>query len=431
MSTQVILMPPRFTTLFAPLAVVGYCVVHADVLHPLREVKLGIKTRQHQPHEKMQDVLVSVMANCSSIKQIDLRIRPDVVLAEAWGREQFAEQSTLAETLNAFNETAVTELRHAVETIHQQQGQVFHHPFATELLRLDIDLTGLRASPRAHGSTKGYFSGKRNAYGRQVVRVSAPTYRETLFSKLYVGSQHGATVFKSTITAAQRSLQLSPEQCRRTLLRTDAGLGTDHNINWALSHNFQVLMKGYNGKRALALAQRIQPDDWFALREKRWVAIAKNAPRYARRTQTLVLRWITESGETKHATLVHSLLDHDWRMIPDLFDDRGAMESEIKMDKWGLLLPRRRKHLFAAQEALILLTDLAHNLLAWLHPWMFTDSRFANFGPVALVNDVLCMPGEIVIKGGKLQMVSLWDTHPYAPEMRTCVLKLLDYFGNP
>ena len=159
--------------------------------------------------------------------------------------------------------------------------------------------------------------------------------------------------------------------------------------------------------------------------------MAKNASRYARRTQTLVLRWITESGKTKHATLVHSLLDRDWRTIPDLFDDRGAMESEIKMDKWGLLLPRRRKHLFAAQEALILLTDLAHNLLAWLHPWMFANSRFANFGPVALVNDVLCMPGEIVIKGGKLQMVSLWDTHPYAPEMQTCVLKLLDYFAKP
>ena len=244
MSTQIFLMPPKFTTLFAPLAVIGYCVTHAKVLHPLREVELGIKTCQHAPHEKMQDVIVSVMANCSSIKQIDLRIRPDLVLAEAWGRAQCAEQSTLADTLNAFTETAVTELRAAVETIHQQQGQVFHHSFANELLQLDIDLTGLRASPHAQGSTKGYFSGKRNAYGRQVARISAPAYRETLFSKLYVGSQHGASVFKSTVLTAQHLLHLSPEHCRRTLLRTDAGLGTDANINWALSHNFQVLMKG-------------------------------------------------------------------------------------------------------------------------------------------------------------------------------------------
>ena len=159
--------------------------------------------------------------------------------------------------------------------------------------------------------------------------------------------------------------------------------------------------------------------------------MAKHSPRFARRTQTLVLRWITESDEIKHATLVHSLLDRDWRTIPGLFDDRAAMESEIKMDKWGLLLPRRRKHLFPAQEALILLTDLAHNLLAWLHPWMFANSRFAQFGPVALVNDVLSMPGEIVIKGDRLQMVSLWDTHPYAADMQKCLVKLLEHFGNP
>jgi len=100
--------------------------------------------------------------------------------------------------------------------------------------------------------------------------------------------------------------------------------------------------------------------------------------------------------------LAHSLLDHDWHIIPDLFDGRGAVESEIKMDKSGLLLSKRRKQRFAAQEALLLLTDLGHNLLAWLQPWMFAESRFAKVGPVTLVNDVLCMPGEIMLKGGKL-----------------------------
>ncbi len=431
MSTHVILIPPRYTTGFAPLAVLGYCLAHTEFLKPLRDVNLGIQTRQHEPYQKMQDVLVSVLANCSSVKQIDLRIRPESVLAEAWGREQFAEQSTVADTLNAFTETSVAELRRAIDTIYQREGQACRHNFDADLLVVDIDLTGLRASARAQGSTKGYFSGQRNAHGRQVVRASVPRYHETLYSKLHVGSQSGTTVLKSTVSTVQTLLHLTPEQCRRVMVRTDAGFGTDGNINWALAHNFQVLVKGYNGKRAFALAQRIKSPDWYALRENRWVAIAPDAPRYARRTQTLILRWITESGKTKHATLVHSLLDRDWHTIPDLFDGRGAVESEIKMDKAGLLLPKRRKHQFAAQEALLLLTDLGHNLLAWLHPWMFTDSGFANVGPVTLVNDVLCMPGEIVMKGGKLHMVSLWESHPYALEMQACLLKLLEHFGNP
>lgn len=431
MNTQVILIPPKYTTGFAPLAVLGYCLTRTGFLKPLCDVELDIKTYHHEPHEKLQDVLVSILANCSSIKQIDLRIRPDLVLAEAWGREQFADQSTLADTLNAFTDPSVTQLRDALDMLFQREGQAVRHNFDAELLTIDIDLTGLRASAHAQGSTKGYFSGKRNAYGRQVVRASAPHYRETLYSKLQVGSQHGAAVLKSTMRAVQNLLHWTPEQCRRVLLRTDAGLGTDSNINWALTHHFQVLMKGYSGKRALACAKQITAKDWYTLRDQRWVACVPQAPRYARRTQTLVLRWVTENGETKHATLVHSLLDRDWHTIPDLYDGRGAVESEIKMDKSGLLLPKRRKHQFAAQEALVLLTDLAHNLLAWLHPWMLADSRFAKVGPVTLVNDVLCMPGEIILKGEKLYMVALWETHPYAPEMQVCLPKLLAHFGNP
>ncbi len=431
MNTQVILTLPKYVTGFAPLAVLGYCLTHTEFLKSLRDVQLDIKTCQHVPHEKLQDVVVSILANCSSIKQIDLRIRPDLVLAEAWGREQFAEQSTIAETLNAFTPTSVAQLRTALDTIYQREGQAGRHDLETDLLTLDIDLTGLRASARAEGSRKGYFSGQRNAHGRQVVRVSAPQYRETVYSKLQIGSQHGSAVFKSTVRAVENLFHWTPLQCRRVLWRTDAGLGTDSNINWALTHNYQVLMKGYNGKRAIAFAKQIPAKEWYALRDQRWVAGVPHAPRYARRTQTLIVRWITESGETKYATLVHSLLDRDWHTIPDLYNGRGAVESEIKMDKSGLLLPKRRKQQFAAQEALLLLTDLAHNLLAWLHPWMLTETRFAKMGPVALVNDVLCLPGEILRKGDQLYMVALWETHPYAAEMQVCLAKLLAHFGNP
>jgi hypothetical protein len=43
---------------------------------------------------------------------------------------------------------------------------------------------------------------------------------------------------------------------------------------------------------------------------------------------------------------------------------------------------------------------------------MFPDSRFDKFGPTGLVNDVWCIPGEVVIKGDQLQMVALRESHP-------------------
>lgn len=430
MNTRLVVLPQRNDTGFAPLAVLGYCLTHARFFESLQEIDMGIKAVQHEPYQKLQDVVVSVLTNCSSIRQVDFRMRPDLVLAEAWGRHQFAEQSTLADTLNAFTPSSVEQLRHATQAIYQQHGRALHHDFS-EPLWLDTDLTGVPASPRAEGSQKGYFSGKRNTYGRQLVRVSAPIYRETLLSKVYPGAQSGLATFKSSVKATQDLLGLTREQRRNTVWRTDGGFGTDTNINWALSHDYQVLMKGYNGKRAIAFARRIAPDKWYTVREDRWAAIVPHAPRYARRTQTLLLRWRNDSNQMKYATLVHSLLDQDWQTIPALFDQRGAMESEIKMDKSGLLMSKRRKKNLAAQEALILLTDLPHNILAWAHDWMFTESRFATYGPLALVNDVLCIPGEVVLKGAQLQMVALRESHPYALEMTSCLAKLLEKFGNP
>jgi hypothetical protein len=70
------------------------------------------------------------------------------------------------------------------------------------------------------------------------------------------------------------------------------------------------------------------------------------------------------------------------------YDDRGACETEIQADKGGLKMERRRKKRLAAQEALILLTDVAHNLLAWVPQWMFPDEPLATFGTIRLIEDV-------------------------------------------
>lgn len=97
-------------------------------------------------------------------------------MQKAFGRDRCADQSTIQRTLNAFGEENVAQLREAVEAIQARHCRVFGHDyyFAAEgMLILEVDLTGLKASKSSEGSTKGYFSGERNATGRQLVRVSA------------------------------------------------------------------------------------------------------------------------------------------------------------------------------------------------------------------------------------------------------------------
>jgi hypothetical protein len=48
--------------------------------------------------------------------------------------------------------------------------------------------------------------------------------------------------------------------------------------------------------------------------------------------------------------------------IATLYDARGAMEVDIRGDKRGLGIEKRRKKSFLAQEALVLLAQLSHNL---------------------------------------------------------------------
>ena len=141
-----------------------------DFFAPLWEhVQLGGKTIDQAPHQKLLDVVVSMLADCSSLKQIHTRLRPDTALAAAWGRDVFADQSTISRTLDAFTPATVAQLRMAVERLYVREGRALHHPFDHELLFLDIDLTGLPAGRHAEASTKGSFSGKKTVAG-----VSSP-----------------------------------------------------------------------------------------------------------------------------------------------------------------------------------------------------------------------------------------------------------------
>ena len=54
----------------------------------------------YTPQDKLLTCLVSIMSGCQAICRIDTRIRPDRALAQAWGLERFAQQSTVADTLN-------------------------------------------------------------------------------------------------------------------------------------------------------------------------------------------------------------------------------------------------------------------------------------------------------------------------------------------
>lgn len=431
MATLIRLTEMPYETQFAPLGVLGYCLTRTQFLAPVwAKLTLPLKEVDHAPAEKLLDVLVSILAGCRAISQINTRLRPDLALARAWGRDGFAEQSTLARTLNTFQESQVTQLRQGSEALFRRESRVLHHNFAADWLWLDIDLTPLPISKHAEASTKGKME-KKNSYGRQLARVHAPQYHETLFSRLYPGKQDSGPTYIPILEALDPCLALTPAQKQRVILRSDSGFGSDANVDRALSESWQILGKGKGGRRPNAWARQIGAADWQALGQERWIARAPQPPTYVRPTQSLVLRWQTATGIVHYSTVVCSLTDWSMTEIIAAYDDRGACETEIQADKGGLKLERRRKKRLAAQEALILLTDLAHNLLAWVGPWMFSGTALAQFGPTRLTEDVFCLPGRLFFDQERLREVQLNERHPHAEAVKEGLEHLLAHFDHP
>jgi hypothetical protein len=150
---------------YVPLAALGYALRRANVLEPLVNLELPIKTIDHTPAEKLVTGLVLILAGGRAMYQTNWLLRPNKPLACAWGQAEFAEQSTVSDTFDALDPDSLHGLQAAFAAITQHWSQTCHHDFRRGDLILDGDLTGLPASRHAEGSRKGYFAGKKIATG--------------------------------------------------------------------------------------------------------------------------------------------------------------------------------------------------------------------------------------------------------------------------
>ena len=411
------LVSSKRQTAFGGLCVLGRYLTDEGVLEPLSSVKVAHKSVEHSPAQKLTDALMGILCGCKAIYETNVRVRPDVPLQQAFGRKRVAEQSTIQRTLDAFTEHNVAQLRQAVESIGRRHSRLPQHPYDQQMLVVEVDLTGLRASKKAELSTKGYFSGERNATGRQLVRASAPLYGEVIFCKLHAGNTTSCEVLKGTIDEVERVLGSSPEQRSRTLIRLDGGFGTDENIEWLCSWGYQFVVKGYGGGRAKKLARGVPEEDWHeGPTAGQSLAIPLGGgPRYSRPTKTVLRRWKDAKGKLYTDYLISTLTDLSAHEIAKLYDKRGGMEVDIKGDKRGLGIEKRRKKSFLAQEAVALLAQLSHNLLAYFKGWLLGGTDAEKLGVERLVREVLAMPAQArMVRMGSTLSLKVPELHPWA-----------------
>ena len=256
--------------------------------------------------------------------------------------------------------------------------------------------------------------------GRQLARVSAVGYRETVWSELYPGNRHTVNCFKPAVLEVERSLDLSKRQRKQIVWRFDSGAGSDGNYEWLLARGYQAVGKGYSGVRASAWEKYVKR--WDKYRDC-WLGEIDPPIDYGCPIRVFIKRRLTKEGYHYgyYVSTIKTLSKSDFMYF---YDNRGGAEVEqFRGDKSGLHLQTRQKSSLLAQKGIVLLIDLAHNLLGDFYRKALENSRFNGYGNKRIIRKLFTIPGKLIFESGKLKRVELISGHENSGEMLKCLKK--------
>jgi hypothetical protein len=450
MSESTLPVPERRGTPHASLAALGVKLGQLDLFRAIREqVHIPQKTVKYTPVEKLYEAFVGCLAGAKGIVEVEHCLRADRALQAAFGCRGCAEQSVIQDTLNACEDATVTQMHEAMQEIYRQHSAGYRHDYQAGWQLLDVDMSGMPCGRKAALATKGYFAKQRNRRGRQLGRVLATRYEEVVVDRLFDGKTQLSTALQPLVEAAEEVLSLreAPERRRRTILRVDAGGGTLAQVNWLLERGYQFHGKDYSSQRAAKLAASVTtwyPDPKQPGREVGWVALS--AEEYARPVWRVAVRCRKANGGWRVAVLISTLAPE---AVLELVGDRvesasdpaagalayayfydlrgGGVETSIKGDKQGLGMTRRNKKRFPAQQVLVQLNALAHNVLVWSRSWLApTASAVGALGIMRLVRDVFGIAGVLELAPeGRIQRIILNEADRWAHRLVTALQALV------
>ena len=216
---------PETETNHAMLVIWGQYAQALGLILGLVEVPLHQKKVRHDPHTKVLEFFLSVLAGLEHLKDLSTAAEPiekDLVVARAWLQPAWGDYSGVSRTLTTLTQTEAEQIVGVLDRISQP---FIHREVMLALANpgyviLDGDLT---PQPVSDTSTTypdaafGHMDDKQIGLGYQVAKVGlrSHTYgRLMLSSALHPGDVVSCTQVKALIGMAEEQIGLRP--CRRT-----------------------------------------------------------------------------------------------------------------------------------------------------------------------------------------------------------------------
>ena len=439
-----------YDSAYASLCGLGAYLRRTGFFVPLEtELHLHQKTLRYTPVQKIEMLFVSLLAGAKAVAHSGLTLRADRALQVAFGLPGCAEQSVLADTLDAATDEDVAALRRACDALFRQHSETMRQvrqELGRSWLTLDLDLSPCPTGATAEGGERSYMGRYRSKTGRRLIRVRAASSQEILWEDVRPGrTVESLAVLKEAVGAVEALLGLGEESGdpfadeaarhwrTRVEWRLDSGWGSEDSVNWLLSRGYQVTGKLKAWQRVKKLTQAIEPDAWQPTSSPgREVAPVPSPVPFSRATRQYAVRTpaAKKPGGFYHAVLFTTRDDLTMEEAVDHYDARAGIEADLKSDKQGLGLSRLRKRKLAAQRMLVLLSALAHNVLLWARRWLTPVApRLAGLGIVRLVREVWAIPGRVKLVGappGSPVRIRLRLAHPRAADVGRGLRLLLD-----
>jgi hypothetical protein len=406
----------------ASLCLLGVHLRRMNFFQPLEaHVQIEQKVLKYTPVQKLEMFLVGVLAGAKAVSHTEIAVRIDPALVAAFGLPGCAEQSSIADTLNAASEQDVADVQVALGELFGSYSHSRQHEFTRDFLVLDVDLSPLPASKQAEGSERGYMGRSRSKTGRKLVGVRAADTQEIVWETVIAGRMvESLPILQEAIYAMERRLGLQGEdpatlkKRERTEIRLDSGWGSEPIITWLLARGYQVTGKFRSAGRVRKLVRGIsiwQPTS----SPGREVAEVPAPVTFGRPLAQYAVRTPSKEHTSGyyHAVVFTSRTDLTMTGVVEHYDGRAGMEADLKSDKHGLGLAMIRKQRLPAQMLVVLLVQLAHNILLWARTWLSKHApRLHQFGIVRLIGQVWAIAGRIKLTDKGVQRVRLRRAHP-------------------